>query len=31
MLFCQHLQDKMDQMKDSLFRKEYEDPFKGSK
>ena len=24
-------QDKMDQMEDSLFRKEYEDPFKGSK
>ena len=23
-------QDKMDQMEDSLFRKEYEDPFKGS-
>ena len=24
-------QDKMDQMEDSLFSKEYEDPFKGSK
>ena len=24
-------QDKMDQMEDSLFKKEYEDPFKGSK